>query len=44
MFYENWETRELWQAHMETPHLKAFQETAGEALEEVKVFEMTRVG
>ena len=21
LFYENWETRELWQAHMNNPHL-----------------------
>ena len=24
MFYENWQSRELWQAHMENQHLKAY--------------------
>ncbi|WP_432470526.1 putative quinol monooxygenase [Amphritea sp. HPY] len=24
VFYENWETRALWQAHMENDHLKAY--------------------
>lgn len=24
MFYENWRTRELWQAHMEAQHLKDY--------------------
>lgn len=24
LFYENWETRALWQAHMENVHLKAY--------------------
>lgn len=24
MFYENWESRELWERHMESPHLQEF--------------------
>lgn len=24
MFYENWESRELWQTHMNAPHLAAY--------------------
>ena len=29
-FYENWETRELWQRHMESDHLKEFKAEVGE--------------
>ena len=29
LFYENWETRDHWAAHMQTPHLKHHQETSG---------------
>ncbi len=24
MFYENWESRPLWEQHMESPHLQEF--------------------
>lgn len=30
MFYENWESKELWDAHLNSPHLKAFGEKAGD--------------
>ncbi|NNJ27379.1 putative quinol monooxygenase [Alienimonas chondri] len=43
MFYENWESRELWQAHMNAPHLKAFQEATDGAVAELKLYEMSRV-
>ena len=26
LFYENWTSRELWQAHMTAPHLAAYKE------------------
>ena len=26
VFYENWESRELWQTHMNAPHLAAYME------------------
>jgi quinol monooxygenase YgiN len=30
MFYENWENVELWNDHLNSPHIKAFGEKAGE--------------
>ena len=29
MFYENWESKELWDLHLDTPHIKAFGENIG---------------
>ncbi|HET9784989.1 MAG TPA: putative quinol monooxygenase, partial [Terriglobales bacterium] len=26
LFYENWQSREIWQAHMTSPHLLAFRQ------------------
>ena len=44
LFFENWDSRELWQAHMNAPHLAAFIQATEGALVELKVNEMTRVG
>ena len=44
MFYENWETRDLWQAHMNAPHLAAYQKATEGAVAEFSLFEMTRAG
>lgn len=44
LFYENWDSRDLWQAHMNAPHLLAFMESTDGALESLTVKEMTRVG
>lgn len=43
LFYENWENRDLWQDHMNSEHLKAYKEAAGEALVSVVINEMTQV-
>ena len=43
-FYENWESRELWQRHMEAEHLKVFQAATDGAIEKVVLHEMTPVG
>lgn len=43
MFYENWESRELWQTHMNAPHLKAFMETTDGAIEKFWLHEMTHI-
>ena len=43
LFYENWETRELWQDHMNSAHLQAYKEAAGDAIESVVINEMTQV-
>ena len=44
MFYENWESRELWQAHMSAPHLAAYMAATEGAVEQFTVHEMTRLG
>lgn len=33
VFYENWESRELWQAHMQSAHMKVWGEVAEESVE-----------
>jgi quinol monooxygenase YgiN len=42
LFYENWESRELWLAHMESAHLAAFKEATGDAVVDLVIYEMTR--
>ena len=44
LFYENWESRELWQKHMEAPHITAHIASTEEAVESVSLYEMTPVG
>lgn len=44
MFYENWESRDLWQAHMNAPHLDAFRAATEGSLAEIKIYEMTPLG
>lgn len=44
LFYENWESRELWQAHMAQPHLADFLAATEGMVETFTVNEMTRVG
>ena len=34
MFYENWENEELWGAHLDSPHIKAFGENIGPLIAE----------
>ena len=43
LFYENWESYELWQAHMEQPHIKDHKEATEGAIESVHLYEMTQV-
>lgn len=42
MFFENWESRELWQEHMNAPHLAAFMSATEGAITEFVLHEMTR--
>ncbi|MBL8024340.1 MAG: antibiotic biosynthesis monooxygenase [Elusimicrobia bacterium] len=42
MFYEIWESRELWQAHMKAPHLVAYRQATESVVEEFRLDEMTR--
>lgn len=43
LFYENWTSRELWQAHMNAPHLSAYMAATEGAVEEFTLNEMTIV-
>lgn len=43
MFYENWETRDLWQNHMANQHLKDYLAATEGAVDEFVVSEMTVV-
>ncbi len=41
MFYENWESRELWQVHMENKHLAEYMAATEGAVEDFILNEMT---
>ncbi|MEM6441506.1 MAG: putative quinol monooxygenase [Pseudomonadota bacterium] len=43
VFYETWETRDLWQAHMNAPHLAAYMAATEGAVTAFTVNEMTRI-
>ena len=43
LFYENWENRELWQAHMNNSHIAEFARATDGAIADFNLFEMTRV-
>jgi len=44
LFYENWQSRELWQTHMGAPHLAAYMEATDGAVEEFTLNEMSIIG
>lgn len=44
MFYENWESRDLWQTHMNAPHLAAYMAATNGAVEKFWVHELTQIG
>ncbi|MEM1193346.1 MAG: putative quinol monooxygenase [Pseudomonadota bacterium] len=43
MFYENWESRDLWQTHMNAPHLTAYMAATDGAVEKFWVHELTQI-
>lgn len=43
LFFENWESRELWQTHMNAPHLAAYMAATDGAVESFTLNEMTRI-
>ena len=43
LFYEIWETRPLWQVHMASPHLLAFQQATSDMIVSVHLSEMTKL-
>ncbi|CAD7847911.1 MAG: hypothetical protein [Olavius algarvensis Gamma 3 endosymbiont] len=42
MFYENWENRELWQAHMNNTHLAEYMNATAGAVASFTLNEMTK--
>lgn len=44
IFYENWTTRELWDAHMQSPHLQAFSAATQDTVELWDIFQGEKVG
>ncbi|MDF1739099.1 MAG: putative quinol monooxygenase [Verrucomicrobiales bacterium] len=44
MFYENWESRELWQEHMDARHIKDYQAATEGAVESFSLYEMSPGG
>jgi quinol monooxygenase YgiN len=44
LFYENWESRELWQAHMDAPHLAAYRKATEGAIAVFALHEMSGIG
>lgn len=43
LFYENWQSRDHWQAHMAAPHLAAYRQATEGAIAEFSLYEMTLV-
>lgn len=43
MFYETWDTRDHWLAHMQAPHLVAHQAATKGLVAGATIYEMTRV-
>lgn len=41
LFYETWENRELWQAHMKSPHVADFGAATENQILDVELFEMS---
>ena len=44
VFYENWESRELWQTHMNAPHLAAYMAATDGAVANCVLNEMSKIG
>jgi len=44
LFHENWESRELWQTHMNAPHLAAYMAATEGAVADFTLNEMTIIG
>ncbi|UWQ64640.1 antibiotic biosynthesis monooxygenase (plasmid) [Leisingera caerulea] len=44
MFYETWESRALWQTHMQASHLAAYMDATEGAVAEFTLHEMTLIG
>lgn len=43
LFYETWESRDHWLAHMESPHIKAHGEKNGALVASAEIWEMSHI-
>lgn len=43
LFYENWESRQLWQTHMNNQHLKDYLAATDGAVEDFTLHEMNQI-
>ena len=43
LFYETWQNRELWQAHMDSPHVTGYARATAGAVANFTLNEMTRL-
>ncbi len=43
LFFENWDSRDLWQAHMESDHIAAYKTATEGAVAEFLLHEMDRI-
>ena len=43
VFHENWESREHWQAHMDSPHIAAYRKATEGAVDQITITELTRI-
>lgn len=43
LFYENWQTKPLWERHMGAPHLEAFKGRTDELVADWNLHQMTKV-
>ena len=43
LFYENWESRDLWQAHMGNQHLKDYMDAVEGAIDDFTINEMSQI-
>ena len=43
MFFENWESRELWQTHMNAPYLSSYMSATEGAIEKFWLHELTMI-
>ena len=44
LFFENWQSRELWQQHMESQHIKDYLAATDGCVASFTVNEMTKIG
>lgn len=44
LFFENWQTRELWQAHMNNAHLAEYMKATEGAVASFELNEMAQIG